>query len=351
MAWAVARTSAEVSTPGTSGRVTAAERTCSVVMRRPLAVGRSAVPLRRRRRSGAGRHPFLLVQRLAKVQNEALADERRQHPVGQPGGARTLHDVPHQQAVVGGDQRVGVVVRADQAAQPPVGRVQAVGVVARRRGPVPSSARRRRQAGATVDPHVAPGLVVVGVGEQPVDHLGTAAGHGHGHGPAGTQHPGQLGHGGDVVGDVLEDLRGDDPVEGAVGEGEAQGVPLDRARPGPSAASSPAPIMPAEGRPHPATSSAGPASRATTDAPRRAAAKAWRPKPQPRSSRVSPGRTPETVVVDGQHQARARARWPPARAPPGRGPSGRGPSARGAATPAAGHRPAAPDSRRRCPAP
>ena len=51
-------------------------------------------------------------------------------------------------------------------------------------------------------------------------------------------------------------------------------------------------------------------SQATTRAPRRKASKAWRPKPQPRSSSRSPGAQAERVVVDGEHRLSAcPSRW------------------------------------------
>ena len=69
------------------------------------------------------------------------------------------------------------------------------------------------ERGAPVDAHVAPGRVVVLVGERPVDRFGDTARHRDGHRAARAQHARQLAHGGDVVGNVLEDLRRDDPVE------------------------------------------------------------------------------------------------------------------------------------------
>ena len=107
--------------------------------------------------------------------------------------------------------------------------------------PVGVVAPDRHQAGAlqpadqlalAVDPHVTTGHVVVLVGQGPVDELGPAPGHGDRHRPAAAEHPGQLGHGRLVVGDVLEHLGGDDPVEGAVGEGQPEGIALDGAHPG-----------------------------------------------------------------------------------------------------------------------
>ena len=68
---------------------------------------------------------------LAGVHHEALADQRIEHRVSHPSGQRSLHQVPYEQPMVGAHERVIVrrAGRPDRAAQPPVGRVQAVGVV------------------------------------------------------------------------------------------------------------------------------------------------------------------------------------------------------------------------------
>src|SRR5664279_5055224 len=68
--------------------------------------------------------------------------------------------------------------------------------------------------------------VVVLVGEGPVDELRPAAGDGDRHRSPRPEDAGQLGHGRLVLGNVLEDLGGDHPVEGTVGEGESEGCLL-----------------------------------------------------------------------------------------------------------------------------
>src|SRR3954462_3727244 len=114
------------------------------------ASGRRMRPLPRCRYGGFG-----------EVHDDALADHRVQHAVGQAGGERALHDVPDQEPVVGAGGRVGVVVHADGALDPPVRRVQAVRVV------VPADLETDRlqlglELGARVDAHVpARGRVVV----------------------------------------------------------------------------------------------------------------------------------------------------------------------------------------------
>src|SRR5215469_5107574 len=66
---------------------------------------------------------------LRRVHDEALADPRVQSAVGELGDGGLPHDVPDQQLVISGGQRVIVVVNADRALQPPVRGVQRVRVV------------------------------------------------------------------------------------------------------------------------------------------------------------------------------------------------------------------------------
>jgi hypothetical protein len=84
----------------------------------------------------------------------------------------------------------------------------------------------RDQLLAGVDPHVSTFDLMVGVGQRPAVLLRQPARHGEGHRAAGAEHPHELGDRGPVVGDVLEDLRGDHAVELAVGERHREGVAL-----------------------------------------------------------------------------------------------------------------------------
>ena len=132
-------------------------------------------------------------------------------------------------------ERVVVVGDADRALDPPVGRVQAVGV-----GPAGEDHRvtGRAVVGATrlgdlvdellggVDPDVAALGVVVVVGQLPVDDLRQPARHRDRERAARAQHPDELLDRVDVGVDVLEHLGGDDAVELAVGEGQRQRVAL-----------------------------------------------------------------------------------------------------------------------------
>ena len=65
---------------------------------------------------------------------------------------------------------------------------------------------------------------VVLLGQEPAHLLGQPRRHGGGEGAAGLEHPEDLVERPLVVGHVLEHLRGDDPVEGVVREGEVEGV-------------------------------------------------------------------------------------------------------------------------------
>ena len=160
------------------------------------------------------------------VQHEALAEHRRQHPLGEAGRARLLDDVPLEEPPVAAHQRMVVVVDADRALQPPVRRVQGVGVVAAGE-PQPGGAQLGLQLGGRVDAHVAAdrGRRVVLVGQHPVDLLGQPRRHGGRERAARSQHAHQLGDAADVVGDVLEHLRRDDGVEAPSANGSRVASP------------------------------------------------------------------------------------------------------------------------------
>src|SRR5438270_6334376 len=68
-------------------------------------------------------------RRLGGVHDDALADDGIERPLDQPHGAGGVGDVPRQEAVVQPRQQGLVVIDADRALQPPVRRVQGVGVV------------------------------------------------------------------------------------------------------------------------------------------------------------------------------------------------------------------------------
>src|SRR5215471_3670680 len=66
------------------------------------------------------------------VDDQALAEDGVQGALRQPQDAGTADDVPHQQPVILPHRPRALVVGADQAAQPPVRRVQGVDVVGAR---------------------------------------------------------------------------------------------------------------------------------------------------------------------------------------------------------------------------
>src|SRR4051812_32754107 len=70
------------------------------------------------------------VRGLVQVDHEALAEHRVQRPLRPPGDPRPLDDVPDQEAMVGARQRMIVVADTHGALDPPVRRVERVGMAA-----------------------------------------------------------------------------------------------------------------------------------------------------------------------------------------------------------------------------
>src|SRR3954470_18874903 len=66
---------------------------------------------------------------LGGVHHEALTDQRVEGVLDEANGAGRVSDVPRQEPMVGASQEVVFVVDADGALEPPVRRVQGVGVV------------------------------------------------------------------------------------------------------------------------------------------------------------------------------------------------------------------------------
>ena len=119
-----------------------------------------AAPTRRpRRRQHAGEIGCLADccgggHRGDAVEHEALAEHGREHPLGDPVERGRADDVPLEEAAVAAHQRMVVVVDADGALQPPVRRVQGVGVVARRPRSSPAARSLAFSSVARVDAHV-----------------------------------------------------------------------------------------------------------------------------------------------------------------------------------------------------
>ena len=104
-----------------------------------------------------------------------------------------------------------------------------------------------------------------------------------------------------VVGDVLEDLRGDDPVEGAVGEGEVQGVALHGAGPGPRLVQLARLHHGPEGGPHPGhLVGPGVEGEHRRPAPDRLEGVATEAAAEVQDEVAGPH--PQALVVDGQHR-------------------------------------------------
>ena len=193
MARAVARTSDADRCRAPRG-ATGEERISSVVMRPPRASAWSA----RDRRVAADGPADLPRRRTARPCSTRAWSGRRTRLLPMTGlstrsavrvtsGALTMSHT--RTRWYGPDRRVGVVGRADEAPQPPVRRVEPVGVVMAGRLE-PRVAQPALQRGTSVDADVAPGCVVVLVGQRPVDRLGPATRHRHRHGAARTQHRG-----------------------------------------------------------------------------------------------------------------------------------------------------------------
>src|SRR5207247_9023374 len=117
--------------------------------------------------------------RAGGVQDQALADERVEDALEAAHSRGRVGDVPDQEAVVETDERRPVVVHARRALQPPVRRVQGVGVV----GPgheEAGGAQTGRQLAGTVDAGGGALVVVVVVGQGRADARGAQAGRVHG---------------------------------------------------------------------------------------------------------------------------------------------------------------------------
>src|SRR5215469_14490628 len=165
------------------------------------------------------------------VDHEALAHQRVETALDQPDQPGPAHDVPDQEAVILTHWPGSVVVRADETAQPPVGRVQSVGVL----GAGNLQPRRRKpglQVVTPIDPNVAAGPFVVAVRERPAHALREPARHAHREGSAPSKHSGDLEDGSSVGRNVLQNLRRDYVVEALLGKGEIPRVGPDERKGG-----------------------------------------------------------------------------------------------------------------------
>ena len=158
-----------------------------------------------------------------QIDHQAFSYQRIEQAVDEAGDPRLLHDVPDQQAVVAIDQPRVVAGGADQALEPPVGGVDAVGVViALEAGTGPRQAIDQRLA--AVDAHVPLVGAAVVVGQRPADAFGQVARDADHQRAAGLEHAQDLRHGRFVVGNVFQHLAAHHGVEAGVGKGQAGDV-------------------------------------------------------------------------------------------------------------------------------
>ena len=146
---------------------------------------------------------------------------------------------------------------------------------------------------------------VVLVGQRPVDLLGQPRGHGDRDRAAGPQHAGQLGdRGRRRRGCARAPRTAMTRSKVSSANGRRVASPLTRAGAARPSSTSPASAIAAKVAAHLLQLGVG-VVEGDDAAPRRAASKAWRPNPQPRSSSRSPGRRPElgrsrTVSISGR---------------------------------------------------
>src|SRR5262249_46049541 len=128
------------------------------------------------------------------VDHEALAYQGVETRLGEPDQPGPAHDVPDQEPVILAHWPGSVVVRADEAAQPPVGHVQGVGVAGA--GHAQAGGRQPGPELVTaIDSNMAARPVVVAVGEGPAHPLREPARDADREGPARSQHSRDLGDG------------------------------------------------------------------------------------------------------------------------------------------------------------
>ena len=167
-----------------SRRTAPASRAIEAAVSATCAGGEDALDVRAAGEAVDARRPSVFG--LAEVEHHALADQRVEDLAGVLERLGLLHDLPDQEPVVRLGERVVVVVDADRALDPPVRRVQAVGVVLALEDHRVAGRAVVEPAGlgdlvdqlvVGVDPDVPALGVVVVVGELPVDDLGQPARH------------------------------------------------------------------------------------------------------------------------------------------------------------------------------
>ena len=141
-------------------------------------------------------------------------------PASEPG---LLHDVPGEEAVVEVDRGGIGAGRSQEAFEPPVGGMQAVGPVPVEKDNTAVFQQRSQRFGA-VDADMALVGTVILLGQCPADFFREPARHADDQGSAGFYDAHDFLHGAVVVGNVLQDFAADDDIEDAVAERKRQGV-------------------------------------------------------------------------------------------------------------------------------
>src|SRR5215470_2275263 len=139
------------------------------------------------------------------VDHEALTYQGVETALGEPDQPGPAHDIPDQEPVVLAHWPGSIVVGADEAAQPPVGHVQGVGMVGA--GHAQAGGRQPGPELVTaIDSNMAARPVVVALRERPAHPLREPAGDADRDGPARSQHSRDLEDGLFVGGDVFQNL-------------------------------------------------------------------------------------------------------------------------------------------------
>lgn len=172
-------------------------------------------------------------RRFAEIDNQALAEQGIEQGFQHPGQPRSGHNIPGEESVVE-CHRQGVAGKSDQTFEPPVRRVQGVGMVS----VIRSGRTGRPQQGAQLPAMVNADVSACGAGifgrNSPADPLRPAPRNTYGQNASRLDHPQDFGGGGAVIPDMFEHFRADDPVEGAALKRQPQDI-RGRQRPDASA--------------------------------------------------------------------------------------------------------------------
>jgi hypothetical protein len=158
-----------------------------------------------------------------QIQHQAFSQHRVEQPVQKPRNPWFFHDVPGEKSVVEVDRKRIGSGGAHEAFEPPVGGVDAVGVVMIEKagaGPL----QPVDQVFFAVDAHMALVGIEIIVGQGPADAFGQVAGHADHQRFSRFEHPDDFAHGLAVIRDVFQYFAADHQVEACVGKGQAGDV-------------------------------------------------------------------------------------------------------------------------------